>query len=157
MEIALALAVLAFCLLTLTGLLSEGVGTYRDAGAQSAMVNVATMVVRDLQATPGGAGTGSSPEYGFQVPGAGGADNSTPQTTYVDATGTATGALGTAPGSTSIYRISVYFIPPATSGLRTATLARILITFPAQADPNPSSNPALYSDDFETLISLNRN
>lgn len=160
-EVALALAILAFSMLTLLALLSEGVGSYRDAGAQSAMVNIATMVVRDLQATPSGTATVSSPEYGFPIPAPGGASGS-PQTVYVDANGMATATtVGVAPTSSSIYRITVYFTPPLTSpvnaGPRTATLARILITFPAQADSTPTSSPTMYTDIFQTMVSLNRN
>jgi hypothetical protein len=151
-EVALALAVLSFCLLTLIGLLSEGVGTYRDAGAQSGMVDVATLVARDLQATPG---SGTSPEYGFSIPSAG-AGSTGPKTVYVDATGTATGTVGTAPAANSIYRVSLYFVPPGT-GQRMATLARIVITFPALADSTPNSNPTMYSDVFQTMVTLNRN
>jgi uncharacterized protein (TIGR02598 family) len=152
-EVALALAVLSFCLLILIGLLSEGVGTYRDAGAQSAMVDVATLVARDLQATPG---SGTSPQYGFSIP-APGAGATGPKTVYVDATGTATATtVGAAPAANSIYRVSVYFIPPS-AGQRIATLARIVITFPALADSTPASNPTMYSDIFQTIVSLNRN
>ena len=157
-EVALALAILAFSMLTLLALLSEGVGSYRDAGAQSAMVNIATMVVRDLQATPPGAFTESSPEYGFKVPAPQGiASGTTPQTVYVDASGTATGSIGTAATANSIYRISVYFTPPPSLGQKTATVARIQITFPAQADSNPASSPTSYTDIFQIEVSLNRN
>jgi len=152
-EVALALAVLSFTLLTLLGLLSAGVGTYRDAGAQSAMVDVATLVVRDLQATPG---SGTSPQYSFSIPAAG-AGATGPKTVYVDATGTATSTVGAAPTANSIYRVSVYFIPPPSAGQRTATLARIVITFPALADSTPASNPTMYSGIFQTMVSLNRN
>jgi len=159
-EVALALAILAFTLLTLLALLSEGVGSYRDAGAQSTMVNIATMVVRDLQVTPTSTtATESTPEYDFQIPPVGGAGSSgtpSPNTVYVDANGTATATtVGAAPTSSSIYRITVYFIPPSTG--RTATVARILITFPAHADPTPASSPTQYTDIFQTVVNLNRN
>ena len=157
-EVALALAILAFSMLTLLGLLSEGVGSYRDAGAQSAMVNIATMVVRDLQTTPPGAFPETSPVYNFKIPPAqGAASGTTPQTIYVDANGTATGTINTAPAAGSIYRISAYFTPPTASGQKTATLVRILITAPALADPTPAVNPSAYSDVFQTEVSLNRN
>jgi len=152
----LALAILSFILVTLLALLSEGVESYRDAGAQSTMVNLATMVVHDLQTTPSG-NSASSPEYGFSIPAAG-TGASGPETVYVDVNGTATATtIGAAPTSNSIYRITVYFIPPTTAGQKTATLARIMITFPAQADSVPSSSPTLYTDIFQTMVSLNRN
>jgi uncharacterized protein (TIGR02598 family) len=145
-EVALALAILAFSMLTLLGLLSEGVGSYRDAGAQSAMVNIATMVVRDLQTTPPGAFPETSPVYNFKIPPPqGAASGTTPQT------------INTAATANSIYRISVYFTPPTALGQKTATLVRILITAPALADPTPATNPSAYSDIFQTEVSLNRN
>ena len=153
-EVAVALGIASFCLVTLMALLPVGIQRYHDADAQSAMVNLATMTVRDLEETPS---SGTSPRFGFSIPAAGGtASGTTPQTVYVDASETPAGTPGTAPTSSSIYRISVFFSPPGT-GQRTATLARIWITFPANADPAPGSLPANYVDMFETTVSLNRN
>jgi uncharacterized protein (TIGR02598 family) len=153
-EVALALGVASFCLITLLALLPVAVQRYHDANAQSAMVNTATMVARDLEATPG-TGAGTSVRFNFPIPASGSAVG--PYTIYVDASGNGSGtAPGTAPNSSSLYRVSVYFTPPA-SGQRMATAARIWVTFPAQADPSPSSQPANYADMFETTIYLNRN
>jgi len=158
-EVALAMGIASFCLVTLMALLPVGIQSYQQADNQSAMVNLATMVVRDLQATPTGTGTQTSPRFGFQVPAAGGGATSSasPITIYVDASGIASGmAPGSAPNASSIYRISVFFTPPG-AGLRMATTARIWITFPANADPSPGTAPTNYTTMFETTISLNRN
>lgn len=149
-EVALALAIAGFCLITLVALLPVGVAHYRDADNQSAMVNLATMVQRDLAVTPISATTSTSPRFSFQVPAAGGNPDPTPQIIYVDPSG------NVATGNARIYRINVAFNPPA-SGTRGATTARILITWPALADANSTGWPTMYSDMFETTITLNRN
>lgn len=160
-EVALALAVAAFCLITLMALLPVGIRSYRGASVQSVMVNMATMVERDLEATPSVGASPRSPRFGFSIPSAGGAaSGNTPQTIFVDASETPAGTYpypGSTPSSSSIYRVSVYFMPPPSMGQRTATLARILITFPAHADATPTANPQMYADVFQTMVSLNRN
>jgi uncharacterized protein (TIGR02598 family) len=158
-EVALALGVASFCLLTLLALLPIAVQRFHDADAQSAMVNTATMVIRDLEATPG-TGAGTSVRFNFSIPASGSTVG--PYTIYVDASGNASGTTPNSaqPNSTSLYRASVYFTPPAsgfTPPLRTATSARIWITFPAEADSNPATDAKNYADMFETTISLNRN
>jgi uncharacterized protein (TIGR02598 family) len=152
-EVALALAIASFCLITLLALLPVGVQNYRDADNQSAMVNLATMVQRDLEATPSSATTATSPRFSFSVPAVTGSGDTNPQIVYVDASGT------TATGTARIYRINVAFSPPLPAGtnLRGATTARILITWPAMADASTTTWPANYSDMFETTVSLNRN
>ena len=146
------MGVASFCLLTLLALLPVAVQRYHDADAQSAMVNAATMVVRDLEATPG-TGVGASPRFNFTIPASGTVG---PNTIYLNSTGNASGTSpGAAPNSSSLYRASVYFTSPSTG--RTATIARIWITFPASADPTPGTDASNYADMFETTISLNRN
>jgi hypothetical protein len=157
-EVAMALAIASFTLITLMALLPVGIQSYRDADAQSAMVNLATMIVRDLAATPS---SGTSPRFGFSIPAAGGTSSGvTPQTVYVDTSEMPAGTYpypGTPPTAKSIYRISVFFLPPATAGQTMSTVARVLITFPASADPQPKTVPTTYSNMFQTMVSLNRN
>ena len=164
-EVVFALAVAAFCLVVLMGLIPVGLESYQQADTRSAMANLATMVVRDLQTTP--STTSVSPRLQFPIPAAGGTSG-TIYVVYVDASGTPTALSGSplaatmnaAPTSSSIYRITVQFYPPANASLKTATLARIWITFPAMADAIAAGSPTLptkYSNMFETTISLNRN
>jgi uncharacterized protein (TIGR02598 family) len=152
-EVALALGIAAFCLVTLLALMPVGLQSYKKADDQSVMVNLATMVVRDIQSAPSGASP--SPRFLFKVPAAGGPSDVTPQTIYVNASGVETGAIGTAPTQDSLYRINVAFFPPASG--KTATTARIQITSPALADANPGAWPTKYSNMFETVVALNRN
>jgi uncharacterized protein (TIGR02598 family) len=155
-EVAMALAIAAFCLLTLMGLLSLGVHNYQQSGSRTTMVNLSTAVVQDLQAAPANSTANSlSPRFQFNVafPGSGTA-TPTPQTAFVDANGV--GMNGNALGSTTVYRISVAFFPPA-AGLNSATTARVIVSYPAQADPTAGAWPTNYTSMFETMVSLNRN
>jgi uncharacterized protein (TIGR02598 family) len=154
-EVALALGIAAFCLVTLMALLPVGIQHYQQADSQSTMVNLATMVARDLQVTSSSSTT--SPRFGFTIPIAGGSASATPSTIYVDAAGASPTTIGAAPNSNSLYRISVYFNPPAISGQKMATMARIWITFPAKADSTPGTDAKNYTSMFETTIALNRN
>jgi len=157
-EVALALGIASFCLLTLMTLIPVGVQHYQDADTQSAMVNLANMVARDLQATPSMTSAAASPRFGFSIPAAGGTAVSSPETVYVDITDLATGTVvNAAPTTSSVYRISVFFSSPTPSTVRSATLARILITFPANADATATTTPSKFVDMFETTIALNRN
>jgi uncharacterized protein (TIGR02598 family) len=161
-EVVLALAVASFCLVVLVGLVPVGLQRYHKADDQSSMVNLATMVASDLNATTNGTAAVNSPRFSFSILPSGSNLSGTMQTVYVDASGVATGALGQNATSTSIYRISLFFYPPAlppapASPLKAATNVRILITSPAQADPSPAIAPAKYSNIFETTVSLNRN
>ena len=154
-EVVFALAVATFCIVLLAALLPVGLQSYHQADTRSAMANMATMVVRDLQST---SSTGTlSPRFGFTIPLAGGtASGTTPQTIYVDATAIATGTITAPPTGGSIYRISLLFSPPA-NGQRAATVATILISYPANADPTATQMPKNFISSFETTIALNRN
>ena len=169
-EVVLALAVASFCMVVLVGLVPVGLQRYHKADDQSSMVNLATMVTSDLAATPNGNGTAAvnSPRFSFSIPiptSSGGTAPQTvaPQTVYVDASGVASGTKpGAQPNSASLYRITLFFYPPASPPapalpLKAATNARILITSPAWADSTPALAPTKYSNIFETTVSLNRN
>jgi hypothetical protein len=148
--------VAAFCLVSLMALIPVALQAYQQADTRSAMVNIAAMVVRDLQSTSVSTSTINSPRFQFPIPAAGGASGNI-HTLYMDAAGNPTPAtIDTAPTAASIYRITVQLYPPA-SGLKTVTMARIWITFPANADPAPGSLPAKYSNGFQTTVALNRN
>jgi hypothetical protein len=142
------LAVASFCLITLMALLPVGMEGYQQADQQGTMVNLATMVVRDLQATPA---SGTSPRFAIAIPTAGTSASSNPQIVYTDTSG------NVVTGTSRIYRISVSFTAPTASTNRAATTARILITWPALADAGSTSWPVEYSNMFETSIALNRN
>jgi uncharacterized protein (TIGR02598 family) len=151
-EVAVALGIASFGMVTLLALMPVGIQHYHHADAQSAMANLASMVVRDLQSAPSGS-TSKTPQFNFKFS----PTTSLQQTVYVDGSGQASGTAPNAlPASTSLYRISVtIYAPPAATSA--ATIATILITSPALADGTPTAPPTNYSDRFETTVGLNRN
>jgi uncharacterized protein (TIGR02598 family) len=152
-EVAVALSIASFCMVTLMGLIPVGLHKYQQADNQSVMANLTTSVAQDLQSTTVSNSTATSPRFQFNIPAPGPSTAMPlPQNAYVDASGTPRTNLS----NNSIYRISVAFFPPA-AGLKNATLARIMVTFPAQADANPGIWPTKYSSMFETTVALNRN
>jgi prepilin-type N-terminal cleavage/methylation domain-containing protein len=171
-EVALALGVVAFCLVAIFGLLPVGINSNRNSIEQAAANNIARAIVSDLRATPVASGTAAivtSPVYGFEIPAAGqtGAVPS-PQTVFFAESANATGLMGAPPAvtpkpapdtlSTSVsqYRVSLGFTAPPT-GTRNATVVRLLVTWPALADPAPAIWPTNYTGSYETIISLDRN
>ncbi|MGA3171685.1 MAG: hypothetical protein ABSE62_11815 [Chthoniobacteraceae bacterium] len=162
MEVALALGIVAFCLVTLIGLLPVAMTSNRNAIQQTAVNNIAKAIVADLKSTPSTFGStkatpGTSPLFKFIIPAVGQAatSGSSAPTVYFAAAGNA-GLLDANATASSVYRATLFFTPPA-AGVRAATIARILITWPAQADPDPNKLPTTYTGSYETIISLDRN
>jgi uncharacterized protein (TIGR02598 family) len=168
-EVTLALGVAAFCLLTLFGLLPMGLTSNQASHEETAAANITSAILADLRnAQPLEAS--SSPRYGIPLPPSSGAAAGAAQTTgttlYLSASGNASENGEVVFGGTNIsrYRATVAFAPPA-SGQRTATGVRILITWPAQADPEPGvwtlgsspSWPKNYSGSYEADTTLDRN
>jgi hypothetical protein len=145
-EITLAIGITAFCLLALFGLLPVGLTSNQNAIEQTAAAGWATAVAADLRSTPRSAN--ASPFYKINVPAPGGA---TKYNIFLNDDGvrvnTATDAR---------YRANVWFYPP-TANLRAATVVRILITWPALADPINTQDPKNYSGSFEVVTAMDRN
>jgi len=153
-EVAIAIAVAAFCLVTLVALFPTGNAENRDSLRRTIAASLATAVVSDLQIVTN-ASSSSSPIYGISVPSAGGVNSMTApaQTLYAGIDGT-TNTSPTAAGV--VYRISVGFSPPA-SASRAATTARVLITWPAAAGGAATAWPTTYDGSFETQTAINCN
>lgn len=147
-EVTIALSVAAFCLLAILGLLQTGITSQRATVEQTAATGIASMVFSDLTAS----GTNESPRFKILRGGASGG----PQTIYFDDGGKPTGSLGSAPTQDSRYRATVEVRPPA-SGTRAAASVRILVTWPAAADPQPSQWPAKQAGAVETWTALDLN
>jgi uncharacterized protein (TIGR02598 family) len=161
-EVTLALGVAGFCLTTLLSLLPLGLTSNQTSLEQTTAGNIGAAIVADLRCAQPLA-TGTSPRFGFNIPGAESSPptiSSNPQTIYLTANGSATGAVGSNPVSSgtavSVYRATVGFAPPS-GGQRTATVVRLLITWPALADSNPSQWPANYTGSYEADTTLDRN
>ena len=161
-EVTLAVGVAGFCLLTLFGLLPLGLTSNQTSLEQTTAGNIAGAIVADLRSAQPLA-TASSPHFGFNIPSAQSPSPtiaSTPQTLYLTANGTPVGAVGNGPAisgtAVPVYRATVGFAPPS-SGQRTATAVRLIITWPALADSNPSQWPSNYTGSCEVDTTLDRN
>ena len=153
-EVALALGICSFCMVTLIGFIPLGLLNFQNADNQSAMANIATNVTQDLATTPAAATSTSastkSPFYSLVIPAPNGQSPSPSATTvFVDASGALTSGLTSAG---TVYRITVTFTPPAV-GSKLATIARVQVTFPAYYAPSTGR----YATILQTMVSLNRN
>lgn len=148
-EVTIALSVAAFCLLAILGLLQTGVTSQRATIEQTAATSLASVIFADLST----AGTNASPLLGIRRSGA----VSGPQTVFFDDGGQATGPVGAGPTGTSRYRATVEVRPPASATNRAVTPVRILVSWPAAADPTPGQWPSKHSGAVETWTALDLN
>jgi type II secretory pathway pseudopilin PulG len=175
-EVTLALGIAAFCLLTVFGLLPLGLNSSQNAAEQTTVAGIATAISSDLHgaislsstsAAPMISSTGvSTTRFGFTIPGPGSgqmspikplmhtlffAQDGSP-VTDVDADA----STATAPPR---YRATVWINqdPTLYNLTQSTTLykARILITWPALADPTAINPPQYFAGSFETLTALN--
>lgn len=160
-EVTLALGVAAFSLVAIFGLLPIALNSNQSAIEQTAAASLTMTVVADLRAVPSGATT-TSPKFGFSIP-TSGAAASTPQTIYLrqDGSPTAGKTTGDAPvAGESHYRVTLGFISPPNINQKkqmTATMVRILVTWPSMADPDPTKWPARFAGSYETVTVLGQN
>lgn len=148
-EVTMAMGVAAFCLISLFGLLPVGLNSNQVAVEQTVAAGFANAIVADLRAS----GTNAmSPTYSIPL-------TSGAPTFYLDESGGAT-AIGSGPNHggafPSRYRASVFITPPA-AGQRAATTIRILMTWPASADPAPATAAKNYAGSYGILTALDRN
>jgi uncharacterized protein (TIGR02598 family) len=153
-EVVIAIGVTAFCLIPISGLLLVGTHTTQNSGQQAAAVNIGSEVVADLEAADSAGNVSfstsdSGTPYSIVIPTAA---STTPQTIYMDENGNASGTVS----STSRYLVSLGFTPPP-AGQRGATMVRILVTWPAQAQNTAGEWPTLYQGSWETVTALDRN
>lgn len=157
-ELTLAIGVAAFCLLALIALILAAQTSHIAASEQTGANDLTSELLSDLIAaqktTPPSSQT--SPSFGLSVGKPG--DGSSTETLYFREGGEVIGppqtnANGVVPAPR--YRATIFLMPPGSG--RGATLGRILITWPALADPNPSTLPSRYNGSFETFVALDRN
>ena len=140
-EVALALGVASFCLVTVMALVPLGVTTGQAASDQTAGNSILTHVLADLRATPmtsppGGAAT--SAEYAVPIPTHTTGAAAKPVVLYFGNSVQQFSASQVA--GASRYRLTINFLP-STSTLppandRTATRVTLLVSWPPQIDPN---------------------
>ena len=166
-EVVLALAVAAFCLVVILGLLPVGLTSNRSSINQTVASGLARAVISDLRATAKTAAL--SPVYGITIPAAG-AGTST-SVLFLQQSGSMAGTINSNATATTnpLYRVTVIF---TTGGSKTSTFgalagantsgppslvyARVWITWPALADPIVTTAPQNYVGSFETYVGLNR-
>ena len=162
-EVTLALGIAAFCLIAVFGLLPVGLNSNQTSLQQTAAAGLATRISADLRAAkitvPPSAQ--SSPLYQIPIPKPG--DAASTYTLFLAEDGT---VANIAPGGNADptknprYRATLYLMAPASSSsitYRTATTARILLTWPALADLTASTPPSKYAGSFEAVTALDRN
>jgi uncharacterized protein (TIGR02598 family) len=168
-EIALAVGVMAFCLVAVLGLLPIGQSSDQAAIEQTTAAGIAASLAADLRQTPLAAANSTadpqSPRFLVSVPQISG--DTLTHTLFFTVDGTVAATNGTTvsaqdqnanPSLSPRYRATMVFTLPAHPNQdRTATVVRILLTWPAMASPTGGSLPTQFTGSFETIIALDRN
>ena len=159
-EVALALGVAAFCLVAIFGLVPVGINSNKASIEETAATNILTSVVSDLRATPNPlpkSSTQKSSVFSIPIPFVGSTASATPTTLYVGEDGRCTDDDNKPLDQNSLlarYQLNVWMTVPAAAGTvmpRTATMARLLMTWPAKASILNAAGSV------ETLTALDRN
>jgi uncharacterized protein (TIGR02598 family) len=150
-ELTVALAVASFCIFVIFALLPIGIATNQNSIDQTVAANLTSSIVADLRGVPNNGKASSSPRYGVSIPAPGSASQSTSILLTPDSS---TNSL-TNPSAPATFRATITVNPPSTG--RSASTARILITWPALADQNLSLPPSHYSGSFVSVVGIDRN
>lgn len=150
-EVTIALGVAVFCLLAVVGLLQTGATNDQSTLARTAAWGMLSGVIADVNATAPTNAT--SPFFKVALTGQ---SLATPQTLYFSETGEPTGPIGSAPNAQSRYRVSIGIQSPAANSSAPAT-ARLLASWPAQADPLPNEWPSKAVGTVEVITAFSRN
>jgi uncharacterized protein (TIGR02598 family) len=171
-EVALALGIAAFCLISVFGLLPVGLNTNSTTLEQANAASAAESILADLRATAltNPPQDQSSPYYQLTIPAAPAASPGTMRTLFLRADGTpASSTTGPFQGQSidltqnPHYRATIYFTSTSSPSQlasvpsKTALAARVLITWPAVADVIPSIPPANFVGSLEAMTTLLRN
>jgi uncharacterized protein (TIGR02598 family) len=154
-EVVVALAVAAFCLLALLGLLSVGNMNNASSIEQTTAASLAAAVIADLRATP--ATATKSVRYGIPIPVAGG--STVTHTLFFDDMGTLSGSVdaNANPAQTPSPRYRATLTFAATAAGKPVVPVRVQITWPALADLTASSSPTKFLGSYETVIGWDLN
>lgn len=123
-EVAISIALLAFCLMTLAALLPVGVNTARAASEEMLASNIAASVLADLRAAPLGQ---ASAQYGLMP------DQTSPWSSeplFV----TEHGELVPQTDARARYRMMVSIFPPTEDG-QAAAIVGVRVSWPTEAAP----------------------
>ena len=148
-EVTAALGIASFCIIAVFGLLPTGLNSNKAAIEQTAATNLLTAIDADLRAAPNTAPGGTaqaSPQFGIEIPAAGG--TATPQGNPVKVFVAEDGRV-VSDAAAARYLLSIWMTPPSTT--REATLVRLLLSWPASAAADKAAGSV------DTVIALNRN
>ena len=138
-EVTLAIGVAAFCLIVMLGLLPAGLNANRDGAEQTVATGLVAAVAADLRSS---AAQGS--RFGFQK-------GAALQTQFVAEDGAVSSTLVSGGSAPSRYRVT---IQRGTAGGLAAVPLRIIVSWPAAADPVPTDWPAKFSGSVEVVTAL---
>jgi type II secretory pathway pseudopilin PulG len=154
-EVVLALGIVVFCLVTIVGLLAEGIGSSDTAIEQTSLENILTAVATDLRSTPNppaatpslGPGTAqTSPVYGIPIPAAGTALAAPASPSFSVFLGPNGEKVASA--AAARYLLSVWTSVPGEN--RQEIVVRLLFSWPAQAAYTQATGSV------EDVMTLNR-
>lgn len=150
-EVTLALGVSAFCLITIFGLLPVGMKSNQTAIEQTIANGILSVVAADLRAAS--QFSNISPQFSVPIP-----SNPVAAATRSTLYFTGDGELQTALNGPTIngerkpsrHQLTITFLPNG-SNLKTATLAKLKVSWPAALDPDNAKDSA------QTFLALDRN
>jgi len=148
-EVALTLGIAAFCLVSIVGLIQTALISEQSTLGRTAANDVLSAIFADLAATP--ADDDTSDTFGFALETS---SIKTPQTLFFSDAATPTGPAGGAATARSRYRASVGIRPA--SDPESPALVRIVVSWPAAADPAPGQWPANAAGSVEVVTTLDR-
>jgi hypothetical protein len=154
-EVTLALGVATFCLVGVIGLLPVGITSNRTSINQTAAAGIAKTITADLRASAAANKiTPLGESHAFKIPLPFNGTN----TVFLGDSGELSGSANQDASPTAIpkprYRATIYFTAAARTN---ATVTRILITWPALADPTAASPPSKYAGSLEAVTALDLN
>jgi len=156
-EVAIALGVAAVVFVSLLGLIAVGQNTNKESSDRTAAAMIAASIIADLRTTPVSIPPAekSSPRFQIPLPVSGNAMH----TIFLRDDCSAAGAVDTDANATldARYRVTLFITAPADTTQKNATVTRVLITWPALADPAAQTLPSKYVGSFEAVTALNRN
>jgi Tfp pilus assembly protein PilV len=156
-EVALALGIAAIALVAIIGLIPVGLNNNQTSSGQTAAAGIAAAVVADLRATPVAVPPApkKSPRYQLPLPASGNATHAL----FLKEDGSGVGAVDADidPSQDPRYRVTLSITAPGSATQKGATIVRVLITWPAVADPQAAVAPTKFSGSYEVLTALNRN
>jgi uncharacterized protein (TIGR02598 family) len=173
-EVTLALGIASFSLLAILALLPASSNSNQRTVQQTADANLARAIAADLRATSKTSPptNQNSPRYHITVPapivGTPTSSSSLTHTIFLREDGSAAASnpllaqdADADPTQDPKYRAAITFTTAnsssATSPQRKATIARILLTWPALADKSGTAPPTNYTGSYEIMTALDRN